>query len=178
VDPKLVTPLLLSGVFAWAIYRRVRRTFGRQLLKPLRMQVRIGILAVVGAIVLFVSIRDMALLAALLGGLACGAVLSYFGVKHTKFEVTPRERFYTPHTYIGLLVTAMFLSRLLYRFLGIYLGGQTAAAPNQNPFDAYQKSPLTLAMFGVLIGYYILFNVGVLRRARKDSPPADTKTPH
>jgi len=30
----------------------------------------------------------------------------------------------------------------------------------------------------MVIGYYILFNVGVLRRARVFRPRASTKTPH
>jgi cytochrome b561 len=120
----------------------------------------------------------MALLGALLAGFACGAALGYFGLQHTKFEATAQGRFYTPHTYIGLFVTALFLSRIVFRFLAVYLDPHAAAQPNQNLFDAYHKSSLTWAILGVLIGYYVLFYSGILRRSRGLALPAtDTANP-
>src|SRR6202043_563969 len=108
VDPKLITPFLLSAIVVWAVYRRVRRNFGRQPVNPGRMQFRIGVLAVIGALMLFFAARQVELLGAAAGGIVCGAALGYFGLRHTKFDVTPQGRFYTPHTYIGLFVTALF----------------------------------------------------------------------
>ncbi len=166
MDLKVITLFLLSIVVVWTIYRRARRDFGRQPVNARRLQVRIGVFAVPGALVLFGSVADMALLGALIGGIACGATLAYFGLQHAKFEVTAQGRFYTPHTYIGLFVTALFVSRVAFRFLTVYLNPYTASQSNQSPFDAYPKSPLTLAIFGVLIGYYVLFNIGVLRKSR------------
>jgi hypothetical protein len=178
LDPKLITPLLLSVFVAWAVYRRVRRNFGRQPVNTRRLQFRIGLLTVVATLVLFSSVRDMALIGALLAGFACGAALGYFGLQHTKFEATAQGRFYTPHTYIGLFVTALFLSRIVFRFLAVYLDPHAAAQPNQNLFDAYHKSSLTWAILGVLIGYYVLFYSGILRRSRGLALPAtDTANP-
>lgn len=165
MDPKLITPFVLAAVFAWLIYRRVRRNFGRQALKPGRMQVRIGLFAFIGVIMLGFSMRDFELAGALLGGIAVGCVLGYFGLQGTKFERTAEGQFYTPHTAIGLFVTVLFLGRLVYRFVLLYPQMQAAAAAhtNQDPWETY-RSPLTLAIFGVLIGYYILFYAGVLRK--------------
>jgi hypothetical protein len=175
LDPKLITPLLLSLFVAWAVYRRVRRNFGRQPVNARRLQFRIGVLSVVATLVLFSSVHDMALLGALLGGIACGAALGYFGLRHTKFEATAQGRFYTPHTYIGLFVTALFLSRIIFRFLAVYMGPHAAAQSSQNPFNAYPKSPLTWAILGVLIGYYVLFYSGILRTSRYlASSPSDS----
>jgi hypothetical protein len=166
MDPKLITPVLMAVLVAWALYRRVRRTIGRQLVSPARMQWRIGIFGVVGALMLFVSLRDMQLLGAMVAGLAGGAVLAWFGLRHTKFETTAQGHFYTPHTYIGLFVSALLLGRVLYRILVLYAGMQAAAQANANPFAAYQKSPLTLAIFGVLVGYYLTYYAGVLSKSR------------
>ncbi len=41
------------------------------------------------------------MLEALIGGLVCGTVLAYVGLRHTRFELTPEGRFYTPHTSSG-----------------------------------------------------------------------------
>lgn len=167
MDPKVITPLLLSIVLAWTIYRRVRRSFGRQPVNVGRVQFRIGILALLAALVLASAMHATALFGAFIAGVAGGATLAYFGLRHTKFEVTAQGRFYTPHTYLGLLVTALFIGRMIFRFLTIYLEPGIAAQSNQNPFDAYQRSPLTLALFGVLIAYYAVFNIGVLRKSRE-----------
>ena len=68
MDPKLITPILMVAVVAWAIYRRVRRTIGRQPFQPKRMQVRMGILALAGVVTLLFSLRDMELAGAALAG--------------------------------------------------------------------------------------------------------------
>jgi hypothetical protein len=166
LDLKVITPFLLSILVVWAVYRRVRRNFGRQPVNVRRLQFRVALLAVIAVLVLSSSVRDMALVGALIGGAAGGAALGYLGLRHTKFEITAQGRFYTPHTYIGLFVTALFLSRMAFRLLAVYLAPHASTQASQNPFDAYQRSALTWAIFGVLIGYYILFNIGVLRRSR------------
>jgi hypothetical protein len=168
VDQTLITPVLLSALLAWAIYRRVRRNFGRQALKGGRLQFRVAIMALIGALVLFACARNMELLGALACGAVCGVALGYLGLQHTKFESTPEGSYYTPHTYIGLFVTALFVGRVLFRLLTLQHFNPGVLAPSdQNPFDAYQKSPLTVAMFGLLIGYYASFNIGVLRKGRE-----------
>jgi len=53
-----------------------------------------------------------------------------------------------------------------YRFLAVYPSMHAAAQADQNPFAAYQKSPLTLAIFGVVIGYYVFYYAGILRVSR------------
>ena len=148
MDPNLVTPILIAALVVWAIYRRLRRSFGRQAVVPWRLWLRIGILTVVGGMFVASSfVQSTQMLEAVLAGLACGAALGYLGLRHTIFEVTPEGRFYTPHTYIGLVVTALFLGRLLYRF--IYLSAHAGAMGNASPdsFAAY-RSPLTLGVSG------------------------------
>jgi hypothetical protein len=162
-----VTSVLIAALLGWAIYRRARRSFGRQPVNIVRLRLRIGVLAVVGTLILAVSATNMNSLASMLGGIACGAVLATVGLRHTRFEATSEGRFYTPHTYIGLFVTALFIGRILFRYLTLYGNAQSMAQANANPFGQYQRSPLTLAIFGVLVGYYVLFNLGVLRKSRE-----------
>ncbi len=133
------------------------------------MQFRIVMLAIVGALIAFSASRDMSLLGALLAGVVAGAALGWFGLQHTKFETTPQGSFYTPHTYIGIFVS-LLLGRIAYRFLTLYPSMHTATQADQDPFSAYQKSPLTLAIFGVVVGYYIFYYVGVLRTSKSLSP--------
>ena len=165
MDPKLLTPVLIAALVIFGVYRRVRRSFGRQAVNVTRIWIRVAILIVVGVLAAAAALRGPGTLSALVGGLACGAGLAYIGLRHTQFEVTEEGRFYTPHTYIGIFVTAVFLGRLLYRLQILYPGLQ-AAPPAQNWADAYQRSPLTLAIFGMLVSYYVLFYLGVLHQSR------------
>ncbi len=167
MNPEMIKPLLLSVAVAALVLRRVRRSFGPQALRIGRLQFRIGLLSVIGALVLIVSLRHIALLGALLGGVAVGAALGHLALRHTRFEVTAQGRYYTTHTYIGLLITALFVGRIVYRMLSIYPAMQSVGQVNETFFEGYHKSPLTLAILGVLIGYYVLFNIGVLRKSRE-----------
>lgn len=167
-----MTSVLIAAFLGWAIYRRARRSFGRQPVNVIRLRLRIGVLAVIGTLILAASVVNMNLLAAMLGGIVCGAVLATVGLRHTRFEATAEGRFYTPHTYIGLFVSALFIGRILFRYLTLYGHPQSIAQASPNPFDQYQRSPLTLAIFGVLVGYYVLFNLGILRKSREIALPA------
>ncbi|HEY8012143.1 MAG TPA: DUF1453 domain-containing protein [Rudaea sp.] len=170
MDQKLIFPILMGALVLFAIYRRVRRNIGRQPVSVKRMQFRVGILCVIGALFAFGATRDMSLFGALLAGVAAGAALGWLGLQHTKFEATAQGNFYTPHTYIGIFVSVLLLARIAYRFLAVYPSMHAAAQADQNPFAAYQKSPLTLAIFGVVIGYYIFYYIGVLRTSKSLSP--------
>lgn len=166
MDPRLVTPYLIAALIIWGVYRRMRRSFGRQRVRDGLMWLRIGILSLAAVLIGAQIARDVDILGVLVVGIACGAVLGYFGLKHTKFEVTSEGRFYTPHTYIGLAVMALFLGRLLYRFLGMYNGLVPPANTGQDFAALYRHSPFTLAVIGAVVGYYVLYYVGVLQRTR------------
>ena len=172
MDPKLLTPILIAALVVFSVVRRLRRTFGRQAVQPGRIWLRIGILTIVGGLIVATSVtRGAEMLAGLIAGFACGAALAYLGLRHTRFEVTPEGRFYTPHTYIGLAVTLLFLGRLVYRFLYLAGGANGTFASDPNAAAAFQRSPLTVGIFAVLIGYYVLFYAGVLRRTRAPEVP-------
>ena len=147
------------------IYRRVRRLFGRQPLKPARMLTRIVILCVVGALLSPAALRSSAAALALSAGLALGVAIGAWGARHTRFEWHEGELHYVPHTYAGLVVSALFLGRVLYRFLILSQSDSSldAGASARQPgsgiegFGALYHNPLTLSVFFVLIGYYVCY---------------------
>jgi len=91
--------------------------------------------------------------------LACGGALSVYGFRLTSFEVTPEGLFYTPNAHLGIALSVLFVARIVYRLIEIYAFG-TAPQPGSQDFV---RSPLTLAIFGVLAGYYIGYAIGLLR---------------
>ncbi len=167
MDPRLVTPYLIAALILWGLYRRLRRSFGRQRVRDRLMWTRIGILTLAAVFIGVQIARDFDVLGALLAGIASGAVLGYFGLRHTKFEVTPEGRFYTPHAYIGVAVTALFVGRILYDYLGMSSNGMMpGAAAGRDLAAFYRDNPFTLVAFGAVVGYYLLYYVGVLQRTR------------
>lgn len=166
MNPQLVTPYLIAAIVLWALYRRARRSFGRQRVREGLMWIRVVVLSAAAVFIGVAIAGDADILGTLLAGIAGGAVLGYIALRYTKLEVSPEGRFYTPHTYIGLAVTALFVGRVLYRFLGIYNGALPMAAPDQNLAVVYEHSPFTVAVIGGLVGYYVLYYVGVMVRTR------------
>jgi hypothetical protein len=141
------------------MYSRIRRNIGRQQLGKWRPWITLTIFPV---IVILISMGSFALplrLLAMAGGIVAGAALGVFGTKHTKFENTPEGLFYTPNAHLGIALSVIFLGRVLYRMFQLYSMDPTAQ-PNPNDFAS---SPLTLAIFGLLAGYYMIYAVGLIR---------------
>lgn len=166
MDPKLLGPLLLVAVVLLLMYRRVRRSFGRQVVNTARLSLRAGVLCLLGVMLASVIWRQSLLVEALGAGILAGALLGLLGLRYTRFEATEQGRFYTPHTYIGVLVLALFVGRLVYRLAVQSILAPGHYGPGANPLAIYEQNPLTLTIIGLPIGYYALYNFGVLRKSR------------
>jgi hypothetical protein len=172
-DFSQITPLLTSALVVFVIYRRLRRTFGRQLLQPTRLYLRIGILSLVGVLLVPSALRGGAPLAAALCGLAIGGGLAAWAMSQTKFMLDGPRLYYVPHTYTGVIVSLLFLGRLAYRFAQVYSmqhGLSAAAAADSDPAAVFGASmvrkPLTLGIFYVVMAYYVGYYSLVLKRSK------------
>ena len=163
-------PVLFAGLIAWRVYRRIRRNIGRQPLHPRRAVVSIVILSLVSILILGVSWPKWPLLSGLGGGILAGAALGFLGLRLTKFETTAAGHFYLPNTHIGVAVSLLFVGRIVYR---LFVLNDAAHAANQP--QAFQ-SPLTLFIFGLTVGYYLVYQTGLLihSRAQKISGQNDS----
>ncbi|MGH8280105.1 MAG: DUF1453 domain-containing protein [Gammaproteobacteria bacterium] len=176
--------LLLAALVLFVIYRRFRRNFGRQPVRPKRMIVRIVLLAVICVLALASPFHGFEGDAAATIGAVVGIALGFWALAHTRFETTAEGRFYTPNGYIGMIVVALFIGRLIYRFIVIYpLMHAAAREAAQNPqlqsspLGAYERNPLTLGLFFLLAGYYICYYVSVLMKSRSVQPVQDDNKP-
>ncbi len=176
MPPTVMTWAVAAPLAAFMVYRRVRRNFGRQLLRPVLLVGRILVLAMVVAFLLFAGLAGGGVSLAgwgVLLGLAAGGVLGGVGVRKTGFEIVAGKHWYTPHPGIGLALTALMLGRLAYRFFAIRATAAAVTASDPSLLGNLQRSPLTLAIAGLLLGYYLVYNIGLLRMARRpDDEPA------
>ena len=169
MQPTAVSYAVMVPVMAWAVYRRLRRHFGAQPLQRGRLGARVVVFAIIG-----VGLLASAWLMPTLGiggaaGLLVGAVLGVYGLHLTQFDDTPQGRTYTPNRYIGFILAALLLGRLAYRFAMLASVG-TPATQDPNAMAMMQRSPLTFAIVGVLIGYYLSYYGGLLWRTRQLRP--------
>ena len=76
-------PILMAGLIAWSIYRRVRRNIGRQKLRPVRITISIVVLSVVSVLLFSLSLSYPQLLLGIGGGLLLGTPLGFVGLRLT-----------------------------------------------------------------------------------------------
>jgi uncharacterized membrane protein YeaQ/YmgE (transglycosylase-associated protein family) len=119
----IVRPVLTAiiGAFVlFALYRRFRRTVGRQKVTTKRFIFRTVLLGVGGSALLASLLAGAGLLPLIyaLVGLGVGAGATLYRLRLTEFERAPEGGVYfTPNLYLGLAVSALFVGRLLYRFV-------------------------------------------------------------
>lgn len=159
--------VVFGGLIAWSVYRRVRRNIGRQSLRPRRIIFSIVILSLVAVLLMVGALAFPKLLLGYGGGLAMGIALGFLGLKLTKFETTEAGHFYVPNTTIGVGLSVLFIGRMIYR---MWVIGNAASASGQPQPQMFQSS-LTLLIFGLIAGYYIVYYIGLFVHTRDKVPP-------
>jgi hypothetical protein len=181
-DYSRIWPWIFALLIPLMVYRRLRRSFGRQPLRPTRMTVRMIILAVLGASLVPSAFRSGALSAAEAAGAAVGLALALWGASRTRFLTQNGQLYYVPHTYAGIAISLLVVGRIGYRLAQLYSAGGLVpagtgaaplgeSAPGMAPASIVQ-SPLTVGIFFVLIGYYLCY-YGWLLWKSKHVAPAD-----
>ena len=177
MSPELrhLLPTLISvPIVALLLYRRLRRSFGRQPVRPVRMGVRMALLCAVCALLLALSPHAPSFAAAACG-LALGVALALVGLKYTTFESTADGRFYTPNKWLGIAVTALVLGRVAARVF--VAAGQTPAPEPGQPIHPPPPTTLTIGILFLMGGYYVAYYAGILLRARASPPPVTDPPP-
>ncbi|HZP13840.1 MAG TPA: hypothetical protein VFB36_15595 [Nevskiaceae bacterium] len=167
--PQVLVPALMVPLFGFVLYRRVRRNIGRQPLKPSQLKARMAILAFATLMIVmnFAKTADLQLAMAL--GALPGLALALWGVKLAHIESTPQGVFYTPNPYLGIAISILLIGRIVYRMVQM---GPMMQSPQAMSSPAAMYTPLTMALFGLVIGYYVAYCAGLLWRARENPQAA------
>lgn len=154
----------IAALLAWRAYARFRRMVGRQRLSKVRPWITLAIFPSLVVLLVVSAHAHPERLVLLAAGLAAGGVLAVVGLRKTRFEPTPQGLYYTPNAHIGIALSMLFVARIIYRFVEIH--AFDAATTGNHAVD-FARSPLTLAVFGLLAGYYVGYAIGLVRwRAR------------
>ena len=179
----MATPAMTYAVHApvvlLVLYRRLRRHIGRQPLQPWRIGLRLAGVCIAALALLLIGVAgalggSMAGVG-VLAGLAGGAMLGSYGLRLTAFETNAGGRFYTPNPWLGIGLSALMLGRLAYRFVAVRGASQVALMGDSTALGILHRSPLTLAIAGLLVGYFLRYSVGLWRATR--APVAQATAP-
>jgi hypothetical protein len=160
VIPQPVIAAVIIPFVMWRVYMRIRRLMVRQKSQAWRHWIGVVLFPLLSIVLGTLALAHPLSLAGMAGGAAIGVALGVVGLRRTMYESIGGEFFYTPSAHIGVLVSMLFLGRLLYRGYEFYVAG--AARP-----DDFASSPLTLLVFGILAGYYTSYAAGILRWRRR-----------
>lgn len=165
-----MTYAVLAPVVLLVLYRRLRRHIGRQPLQAWRVGLRLAGVCIAAIALLLIGLAG-ALGGSMAGfgvlaGLAGGMVLGSYGLRLTSFENTSEGRFYTPNPWLGIGLSALMLGRLAYRFVAVRGASQVALMGDTTALGMLHRSPLTLAIAGLLVGYFLRYSLGLWRATR------------
>ena len=149
--------LVLVPLLLWRLYSRIRRMVGRQRLSKWRARVTLIVFPLLVLMLSLAALTHPERLAVLALALAAGGALSVDGIRGTRFQAEPGMLYYTPNAHLGIALSLLFVGRIVYRFFEVYQGGAGTDGAD------FARSPLTLAIFGLLAGYYIGYAIGLLR---------------
>jgi len=161
--PSLFVSLGVGALLAWRVYGRIKRAVGRQKFSKGRAWTTVCFFPVIAVLLCYSTLKLPNATLALVGGLVVGTGLGIYGLRLTKFESTPEGLFYTPNAHLGIALSLLLILRIGYRFFTSYFGDAAVAAA---PTAGFVQSPLTLAMFGTVAGYYVMYAIGLLHRHR------------
>ena len=99
-------------------------------------------------------------------GIVVGGILGVLGLALTRWESRHEGLFYTPSRSLAFIIVFAITARVLYGWWhATHRGG--SAPVNQHWFNLASGTQLSLAIAAGLIGYYLVYSIGVrLRLAR------------
>jgi membrane protein CcdC involved in cytochrome C biogenesis len=151
-----LVPIAFIAFIAWS---RMRRIIGRQRLSRVRPWVTIVIFPLLIAMLSYAALQQQYLGLYLASGIVVGIGLGVLGLRLTRFEVTTEGLFYTPSAHLGVVLSALLVARIAYRFA---VGGFTGPGAGSAPLGA-GLTPVTLLLIGTIAGYYTSYAIGLIR---------------
>ena len=165
----VLLPLLLLAMMPVLLVQRYRVGTSRRLVRPWFVGLNLVLMALstllflAGAGVTSYWVGNAFTGAAL--GLLGGALLGVLGLVMTRWEPTAATLHYTPNRWLVLIVTFAVTARVLY---GLWRSWSVArAGVSGAPVVLAFGIPESLAVGGLVVGYYLMYAIGLRSRLRQ-----------
>jgi hypothetical protein len=104
-------------------------------------------------------------------GMCVGGILGWLGLALTRWESQPEGLFYTPSRWLACIIVFAIAARVLYGWWHATHSGSNAPG-DQHWLITASGTQLSLAVAAGLIGYYLIYSIGVrLRLTRHEQRP-------
>jgi hypothetical protein len=162
----LLLPLIVLLLMPLILFQRYRLGSARRLARPWVATLNAALTLL--SVVLFLGVAAITAIwvphafrgAAL--GLLAGLALGVVGLLATRWEPTPATLHYTPNRWLVLFVTLAVSARILY---GFWRSWKVAAAGIYGTEMVLAFGiPQSLGVGGLVVGYYVVYALGVRRR--------------
>lgn len=168
MEATTIALLALIPLLVWRLYCRLKKLIGgRRRSQAWRHWGILIVFSVLLATTALSAVPDPLALSCLGAGALSGAWLGRLEIHLTRFENTGHDLFFTPSRHLGIVVTMLFVARLLYRGLELYLNSRS---PAPAPLQDFMHSPLTLLALGMWAAYFAACGVGLLLWRRRQRP--------
>ena len=150
--------IALVPILVWRIYQRLKAQMARQRSILSRHYTGLFVFSVM-ILIPATELPDRPFqLAALAAGAIAGIALGNYGLRRTRFEVTPEGYFFTVPQRMGILVAMLLVARVIYLGIEIYMN-QGSSQPNPR----FTDSPLTMICLGITAAYFASFSAALMR---------------
>lgn len=166
---KTVLYVVFGAFIAWRVYQRMRRNIGRQPLRPRRSAFRLAVISIAIVVLTVILCHYPRALAGFGGGVLCGALLGFLGLRLTRFETTEEGHFYTPDTRMGVGISLLLTGRIIYRLV---VPPDFVLIPGHPPPAAF--SPLTFFLAGITLSYFLVYLIGLFVHTHDKKPLSST----
>ncbi len=161
--------IILVPFLIWRIYQRLKTQMSRQ--RSILSRHYTGLLVFCAMILIpATELGDRPFqLAALAAGAIGGIALGSYGLRRTRFEVTPEGYFFTPPQRMGILVAMLLVARVVYLGIEIYMN-QGSSRPNPR----FTDSPVTMFCLGFSAAYFATFSASLVRWRKQKRKEVDS----
>ena len=164
--------IIIGAIILFSIYRRVRRNIGWQPLHSRKIKFRTALFLIIGLIFLSIGAFNPVSLISDIIGILFGIGLAYYSGGMTRFEQRDGTWYYRPNTWIGSLVTLIFLGRLFYRFYNLSSLGNISKMQNgqnlQN-MSSITGGSWTAGFLLIMFAYYVYYYIILLKKLKDPS---------
>jgi hypothetical protein len=102
-------------------------------------------------------------------GMCFGGILGLAGLAMTRWERRREGLFYTPNRWLAVVITLAIAARFIYGWWRATHSGSSGPPGDQHWLITASGTQLSLAVAAGLVGYYLMYSIGVrLRLARHD----------
>jgi hypothetical protein len=106
-------------------------------------------------------------------GIGAGAIIGLLGLALTRWESRPEGLFYTPSRWLAFLIVFAIAARVVYGWWHATHPGSSAPG-DQHWLTSASGTQLSLAVAAGLIGYYLVYSIGVRLKIAMASRPSES----